>query len=556
MSNILINDQVLSGTGVLWSANVAMFDGVSLHVIDNGGGSTIAVEYSVDNTNWTNLSSVSAKGRYYYSADTNYLRFRVSSYVSGTVKVGVTESTISPASLVSSYGASTRQGGKFLLPAGAKIAMLGTSSTANANLATSVLLQANAAGGMNAARFRDPRFAYTVWRDASDARGFKGSNYGFGSQLNTVLLPYVTEIISKGYQGIILQFSQNDLPTAASVSSIVSQVKQAALQAQSAGLGVYLVTANPRAAVGTNSQSSVIPLTNTALYRKHLDYNTALVNLAAEIGVEIIDTRSALQDSSSTLGVAKSGVSDDGLHMTPYGHWLWSAVAEPVFARTIAPGSPHNLLAGSAGNIYSNGLLAGTTGVLAGTTQTGGAAAQTGTVPDKIRFGLGGTGGTSSAACSIVTDPEEGNAFRVAYTLSGADGTTMFRTLFTDTPASSLSPIATPNFDGKWVRGFLRLFIEAGGEYLGDLKFIIQARNAGGSTLFSTNEFASSLSAVDPSGDATMNGKSFWLITEPMLCLTDTQSILMAIETQLAGTGSAIIHYSRPALREVASPIL
>ncbi len=116
MPNILTNSGPLNAVGVLYSAMVSDIDGITIYVDDNGGGSTITVETAPDNATWTaftggfNVTSgvpvalgaatFTTKGRFWFPVDVAYIRFRVSTYVSGNVVVRVEESTVSPRDVV------------------------------------------------------------------------------------------------------------------------------------------------------------------------------------------------------------------------------------------------------------------------------------------------------------------------------------------------------------------------------------------------------------------------------------------------------------------------
>lgn len=432
--------------------------------------------------------------------------------------------------------------------------MLGSSSAGNAHFATETQLVAGPSGGLNMLRARDPRFDFTVWREPSDPRGFRGSNFGYAAQNNAYLLTKVGELIAGGYRGVVLQFSQNDIPGAASIATALGQVRDAATQFHDAGIGVYLVTLNPRSTSGPAGLAE----NNYAGFRKIGEYNTGLERLAQEIDAEFIDTRPWLYDyTSNPLGVANPGVSRDGQHMTSLGHWLWSLAAEPVFARTIAPGYPHRRFsARDPGNLYANGTLSGTGGVHSQFKQQCGTLGQSGVLPDKVRFGLASDSTSDSfATTSIIDDPEEGKAIRVAYTLNDADGTSIWRMLFTHTPHSSGSAIPAPGMTGKWIRGYLRLYIERGGEYLQYLASVLSARDSSNRNLFRAVEWNSAIGTTDdPVADASLNGRALWLVTEPFQCPEGTGELYFDVQTQFAGTGSAAIHYSRPAIREVGDP--
>lgn len=103
----------IAATGTLFTFNVGMEDSITLIVDDNGGGSTITVETSPDNSAWTaftggfsmgsgaltalNASTFTAKGKYVFPlvvAANAYIRFRVSTYVSGYVSARAEPSTI------------------------------------------------------------------------------------------------------------------------------------------------------------------------------------------------------------------------------------------------------------------------------------------------------------------------------------------------------------------------------------------------------------------------------------------------------------------------------
>lgn len=464
-----------------------------------------------------------------------------------------------PFASTSAFKAVKQGSSKFLLPAGAKIAMLGTSSSQGGNTYGANILSDTAVGSMQILRGLEPRIDFTTWADTSDSRGFHGSNYGFAGQKNEFITQFLDEIIAKKYDGVILQYSQNNVPADPTIGPALALVRSDAIKARNAGLGVYLLTLNPRSLTGGPAgSSSVIPLTDTVSYRKIIDYNNELERLAQELAVEFIDTRPVLCDfASSPLGPAKAGVSDDGLHLSPYGHQLWASPARKVIQRTVISGTPHrNFLAGSAGNLFSNGLLTGTGGAQAGTTQQNGTVGQSGPLPDKIRFGLtGGSTSNSSAITSIVADPEEGNALRAVFTLNAADATSLWRVLFTDTPAAGGSPISAPGIAGSWLRAYLRLFIEGGAALLQDAKMTMVIRDAANVELYRGQSLVSKTGTTEPFGDdATSAGISRWVVTEPILAPANAAQVVFYFEAQFAGTGTAALQISRPALRVVADP--
>jgi len=97
----IINLGPVSNTGVFLALETTNCNGIDLRVVDNGGGSTLLVETSPDNSVWTAytggssvaagaltalwVSTFSNKGVYFFPVTTKYIRFSVSVYVSGTV---------------------------------------------------------------------------------------------------------------------------------------------------------------------------------------------------------------------------------------------------------------------------------------------------------------------------------------------------------------------------------------------------------------------------------------------------------------------------------------
>lgn len=108
MAYVLSQSGPLGATGVLYSANTQGDRQVSFQVMDSGGGSTIAVEVSSDNSSWSaspdvyditdgnftfrSGGTINRVGKYVAATDLPYVRLRVSTYVSGNVIVAVEHS--------------------------------------------------------------------------------------------------------------------------------------------------------------------------------------------------------------------------------------------------------------------------------------------------------------------------------------------------------------------------------------------------------------------------------------------------------------------------------
>jgi hypothetical protein len=83
----------VTGTGVIYSANVLMEKSITLW-IDEIGSANIIVEDSADNSSWgtvAGFATITTKGVYNIPSPKAYIRVRVSSYSSGTIRFRVEE---------------------------------------------------------------------------------------------------------------------------------------------------------------------------------------------------------------------------------------------------------------------------------------------------------------------------------------------------------------------------------------------------------------------------------------------------------------------------------
>lgn len=383
-----------------------------------------------------------------------------------------------------------------------------------------------------------------------------GDNYGRAGATIAEIDDFLTQILGAGvYDAVVLQYGQNEVPRDP-ITPVLDRIRERIARVQAKGIAAFLVTLNPRAPAGVDSNDAAIALTDSTAYRRIIEFNDTLDALAMETGCCLIDTRSVLCDATNPLMPAKAGVSRDGLHMTKYGHYLWSLAAEAAFLRTMprGPGSDLILDPVAAGNLYSNGGLPGTGGQHGPFTQQNGSPGTSGALPDKMRIGLDANSTSNSFAATTIVDDVDGlKAVRAAFTLANANATTKFNFLFTDNAAAGNSAIVTGDMSGKWVRGYVKVFVEAGGEYLRQLSLIVGARTAANANLFTGEELVTS-DLVSPLFDASINGKTLWLITDPMLCPDTTQRIYLNATMAFGGTGSVVLHFSAPALREVPAP--
>jgi hypothetical protein len=109
---VITSNPVLTGVGTVVELNTKYLNTVDLVIEDNGGGSTITVESSADDATWATMATgvynmttgalvatagtLTAKGKYVIDASAiNYVRIRVSTYVSGTIIARFEESPVS-----------------------------------------------------------------------------------------------------------------------------------------------------------------------------------------------------------------------------------------------------------------------------------------------------------------------------------------------------------------------------------------------------------------------------------------------------------------------------
>jgi lysophospholipase L1-like esterase len=439
-----------------------------------------------------------------------------------------------------------KRGYKF--PAGARLAVLGSSTVARNNSVSGtppVFSAGGAAGGlMVSLRARDPRMDFSTVYDTTDARNFRGSNYGFNGTAIPAQAEYVDEIIAKGYKAVVLaNMGQNDVATATPISTVLANLRGVAQQFLGAGLVVFLNTINPRAIAANSASGTSDLLAGDAYWRRRVEFNEGVAALAQELSCELIDTRPTLEDASSPIRQAKTGVSADGLHLTGLGAWLWAEAAAPVFARVIAPGSHHVLSASAAGNLYANPGLTGTSGFHSFNS--------TGDVPTNMRLGrLTSGAGTLSGVSAIVTDPEEGNAVRSTMTLSSANpASDVFRWMFSNNSGAGDQANTVSGMAGKWARGFARVYVESGIANIVSIRLVSDARTSHANT-------GNLVTTVEAVNGADKNGTALWLVTEPFLCPTGTTHISLKAEIVFTGTGTVIVEVSRPAIREVPAPVV
>lgn len=117
---VITSNPLLTTTGVIYQGKVNGLSSLDLFVDDNGGGSTITVETSADNSSWSTLTvgvykftngvltsngggTFTAKGVYWIDLTTAaYLRISVTTYVSGNVSTRFEESQVAIRSLLMS----------------------------------------------------------------------------------------------------------------------------------------------------------------------------------------------------------------------------------------------------------------------------------------------------------------------------------------------------------------------------------------------------------------------------------------------------------------------
>jgi hypothetical protein len=372
----------------------------------------------------------------------------------------------------------------------------------------------------------------------------------------------IPTIIAKPYDAVYLHLAQNDMATTTPLASLLATYTTAIQQIQAAGKAVYIQTLNPRAPTGAYDNTNVKVL-GDPVYRRTTDFNFMLVDLAAQYGCELIDTRPVLCDTTYGAGsVALSGVSADGLHLSNLGSYLVAGIMDAVFRRTILPGNAHiNLNAGDAANLFPNGLLTGTGGTIATTT------GWSGTVPNQVRVATvtGTAAGVTGLVASIISDPEENgaNAVQLACTLSGANlSNAKTRFLLTDTTGSSgTTSFAANTTTGNWYRGILRVNITTGAQYVQDLYLqlgLTTAQASGTAFTAAVNEyqaggtFGNDIAALD----TTASGLSLWLVTDPVQAKADGTHINFRLEPAFLGTGSVTMQISRPKVVQVSSPII
>lgn len=402
MASIITQSGPLNATGVLWAANVAQEDGVSLHVVDSGGGSTIVAEVSDDNTTWTVVGAVTTTGRYFYAADNKYFRFRVSTFVSGYVRVGVDTTTVSPRSL---------------LPTSPMASSLSSVVVAGLGSSSTELNDALVGGGRCTLSQ-----GYITWACTLSKGGIwmpYTHNFGLGGDTTGGMLSRVPAVLSADPKPAfcMVHALTNDVATGVPFSTYTANLASIVDQLQAGGVVPVLMVPQP----GRGDSTAIL----SGYARAHQWVrNFAL----SRRGVILVDALDKLVDPAGTTYESLATVMADTRHLNvagahEMGKKLWAQLqAAGVASRDLVLKSnvdTYDATNNPTGNLLANGMMTGTAGT------TGGGDAWTGSLASSWQLVASLTGGVVTPA-KVTSNGKDWQQFTFSGTSTSGAGNIVF----------------------------------------------------------------------------------------------------------------------------------
>ncbi|MFO1242389.1 MAG: GDSL-type esterase/lipase family protein [Rickettsiales bacterium] len=316
--------------------------------------------------------------------------------------------------------------------------------------------------GSNKNTYHDPRgyfvwlqvrlgfpFSFTVGNNGS--QGLIGQNAGIiGDTTTGILARLDSDVIAKNPDIVFVHAGTNDITGGASFATITGNLNAIYTTLLNQGILVTVMPLLPRS--GAQNWG-----TTAARQLHHAVSNWIREKALTTQGMILIDGSAAMTDPASSTGDARTNYTVDGLHPSPIGGFYIGDAAYKVFktitrpAATVcySPSDTYDATNNPAGNLLTNGQLAGTGGTV-GTGATGQAA---------DNWSLSRTAGTAvTAAGSKVsrTDGLPGSLQQIVVSCNGS-GSTDGTVTFTTTPSSITSNIATNN----WYEALLEIDVSA-----------------------------------------------------------------------------------------------
>jgi lysophospholipase L1-like esterase len=330
--NVMFDAGPLAGTGVLWTANVIDAGSVSIHLRESSTVATVIAEASADNTNWVPVvggtfvgggldiplesPNMTAAGRYRFPVTTEYFRFRVSAYTSGTVRFAADFGN----DPVKSIG-ETSEG---LLKR--NVAIIGDSRTFQCTSITAGSEYSKLAQG------------YIGWLQFLTRQRFNfkiADNYGVSGDSTDMVLARVPAMLkaTKAYT-IIVWVGTNDRNTTNNYdySHTIANLMQIRDLCLAAKRRVVFIAEGPRG----NASNTGNALTGTQLLN-HLRVRQWLLTQRDVDNVYVADPWQYLADPVSTLGYDLLSTSKDGLHPNPLGAYYVALALQPLFEFLFSP---------------------------------------------------------------------------------------------------------------------------------------------------------------------------------------------------------------------------
>lgn len=342
--------------------------------------------------------------------------------------------------------------------------------------------------------------------DPLNSRGYSGSSFGYSGQTSDTLKNYLNSVINYN-SPVVLLASFNDYSSTDGRRAYNSVLNNLVLPLLDAGKTVIWQTGNPRDTSGAS------PLAADAPERYYLLQMNDLIRSAPYkyTNLYVADTWSALNDPTSGISMPKTGVSEDGTHLSYLGSTLAAnsmrSLLESLFERPVEYVIP------ASRNILPNYQLSGTGGTSGGTI--------TGSSPDNIRVNAVTNTYTLTKSTHPITGASN-SSLRLVGTPTVTGSSNALSVSFTSTTGtgnSNLTLAAINSLPGEKVRASVSVRVAKGIQYLAGMEFRIEATTSASGSPAESNARATLFTVASPSTAAVpqmLNGVALKFQTEAL----------------------------------------
>lgn len=396
---------------------------------------------------------------------------------------------------------------------GAKIITVGDSITQYGNFAASNSVENRGTSILHWAINDIPNFRHSIYYDATATSGaapplFRGANFGIAAESATNIAARTGPMTRTGAQVAVVLCGTNVGVTDTPVNVATASIQSILDDLTNAGMFVCLGTILPRQ---VENPATGINIT-TALMDRILAIND-WIRTKRSLNVAIWDAWEDMRDPAYSVGdplygSPKSGMTRDGVHLTPRGAYTASRPLRTILKQTIASSNlytdtwfPPNI--GAASNIILDGIFSGTGGMTTGGAT--GVAATNWTVQN-----ITAAGNVSVVASVVVNPTTGGQSQRIVFTSDGLGSSATNAESITLTPQGfRVSEELLAN--GDWCQLFFKVRTNAS-PVVGGLQCILRNQTT---YIFGRGLYiADNNRALQPYPNEIFDG---WIVSEPMI---------------------------------------